>query len=34
MSLIVAAVLSLPVIGGIIALVVVLSLHKKDEAND
>jgi hypothetical protein len=34
MSVIVAAVLSLPVLGGIIAVLVVLGLRKKDESND
>jgi hypothetical protein len=36
MSLILAAVLSLPVVGGIIALIIVLGLRKKekDESND
>jgi hypothetical protein len=32
--LVVAVVLGVPVVGGIIALVVVLSLRKKDESND
>jgi len=32
--LIVAVVLGVPIAGGIIALVVVLSLRKKDESND